>query len=120
MKLSTTPLLALTIFIAVLVPASGCGAPEGCEAFAEHLADVLAKEQGTKVAADVREKMVKKTVESCAAQPPDKAALDCAIKAETSAAMKACEGGDEAEAKDAKAEAKADGKAGAEADAKAN
>jgi hypothetical protein len=86
--------LALGLLVSPL--ATGCGAPEGCDTFAEHLADVLAKEQGGTVPADVREKMVKKTTEACAAQPPSKDALDCAMKADSSKAMKACEGGEEA------------------------
>ena len=83
-------LLALSLSTVAL--ATGCGAPEGCEEFAQHLADVLAQEQSGTVPADVREKMIKKTTEACAAQPPSKDALACAMKADTSTAMKACEG----------------------------
>lgn len=96
MKTLSTIRFALGFGLLATPFASGCGAPEGCDKFAQHLADVLAKEQGGSVPADVREKMIKKTTEACAAQPPDKAALECALAADSSKAMKACEGGEEA------------------------
>jgi hypothetical protein len=36
--------------------------------------------------------MIKKTTESCVADPPSPAALDCALQAQTPEAMKACDG----------------------------
>ena len=70
---------------------TACGDKEGCTKFAEHLADVVAKEKGEAFSAELREKMVKKTVDSCLADPPTPEALQCALKAETSEAMKACD-----------------------------
>lgn len=87
--------LALAASLFALLGA-GCGGGEGCDEFATHLADVLAKENGT-VPAEVREKMIKKTTESCSASPPPKESLDCAMKASTSAQMRACEAAPEAE-----------------------
>jgi hypothetical protein len=70
---------------------AGCGENPQCKAFAEHLADVVAAEKDETVDAEVREKMVKKTTESCVADAPSKAALDCALAAESSEAMKQCD-----------------------------
>ena len=102
-------LLATLAGFALALPA--CGAAEGCEDFANHLADVASKESPTQVDDETRAKMVKKTLDSCNAAPPKKEALDCALKAQTIKDMKACEGGaDEEKKEESKADAKADGK----------
>lgn len=109
-KLFVSALTALALALAL----PGCGGGEGCEDFANHLADIATKEASNPVDDQMRAKMVKKTLDSCSASPPNKEALDCAMKAQTIAAMKACEGGGE---EDDKAEA---GKADGEADGKAD
>jgi hypothetical protein len=88
------------VFLAILLPAIGCADTKQCEAFAEHLAEVVASETKEPVDpdsarraewAEVRGKMVKQTVDACVADPPDEQALDCALAAESSAAMKLCD-----------------------------
>ncbi len=101
---------ALTALVLVL-PA--CGGGEGCEDFANHLADVASKESPTPVDDETRTKMIKKTLDSCNAAAPKKEALDCAMKAQTIKDMKACEGGEEEKKEEGKADAKGDGKADA-------
>jgi hypothetical protein len=76
---------------------AGCG-NEQCDKFGEHLADVAmkeAKQAGQPVADDKRADIVKKTVEACNAEPPTKEALECALAAASTKAMKKCEGVDE-------------------------
>ena len=92
---STTKWMAgLAVAMVALV---GCG-NEQCDAFGEHLADIAikeAKEAGGEVAEDKRAEIVKKTVSACNAEPPKKAALECAMKATSTKDMKKCEGVDE-------------------------
>jgi hypothetical protein len=83
-KLVVAPLLL------VLGP-TGCGQSEKCEAFAEHLADVLIAEKGGEASPEQREKMIKKTIEECTAAPPKAEHLECAMQAGSTVAMKACE-----------------------------
>lgn len=76
---------------------AGCG-NEQCDKLGEHLADVAlkeAKEAGNPVADDQRAEIVKKTSEACNAEPPPKEALECALAADSTKAMKMCEGVDE-------------------------
>jgi hypothetical protein len=76
---------------------AGCG-NEQCTKYGEHLADVVMKEAkaaGQPVAEDKRAELVKKTVEACNAEPPKKETLDCALAADSTKAMKKCEGVDE-------------------------
>jgi hypothetical protein len=80
------------VFLALLLPAAGCTDDTQCKAFAEHVADVVTGEKDKPVDPEVREKMVKKTTESCVAEPPSKEALDCALAAESTEAMKKCDG----------------------------
>lgn len=88
------------LFPAILLPAIGCADTKQCDAFAEHLADVVASETKEPIDADsarraewaeMRSKMVKQTVDACVADPPSKQALDCALAAESSDAMKQCD-----------------------------
>lgn len=81
--------MRLSFMLVLLLPA--CADDTECKAFAEHVADVVANEKGEAVDAEMRAKMVKQTAESCAAEPPSKAALDCAIAAKSSEAMKKCD-----------------------------
>ena len=76
---------------------AGCGY-EQCAKYGEHLADVVLKEAkaaGQPAAEDKRAELVKKTVEACNAEPPTKEALECALAADSTKAMKKCEGVDE-------------------------
>jgi hypothetical protein len=76
---------------------TGCG-NEQCTKYGEHLASVVmkeSKEAGQPVAEDKRAELVKKTIEACNAEPPKKEVLDCALAAESTKAMKKCEGVDE-------------------------
>ena len=105
---------ALTV-LALVLPA--CGGGEGCEDFANHLADVASKEAPAPVDDEMRAKMVKKTLDSCNAAAPKKDALDCAMKAQTIKEMKACEGGPEPKKEEGKADAEGGGKADGKQDA---
>ena len=87
-----TPLLAAPLLLALT--ASGCAGDDRCQRFAEHRADVLAKEKGES-SAENREKMIKATAKTCGDTKPKPETLDCALKAETSAAIKACQPKDE-------------------------
>ncbi len=107
--------------IVAVMALTGCG-NEKCTTLGTHMADVVFKEakaQGNAVAEDKRAEIVKKTTEACNAEPPEDAHLDCALKAESTKAIKACEGGEEKadeKADEKKAgEKKADEKAGADA-----
>jgi hypothetical protein len=84
-----TRILAGSLLAASLL--AGCGGAEGCDEFAEHLADVVAKEKGSALDDDMRAKMIKKTADSCAADPPSPETLECAKTADSTEAMKACE-----------------------------
>ena len=76
---------------------SACADTDTCQKFADHLADVVAKEAGDKqVSAENRDKMIKNTFETCVAEKPKKEQLECAIKADSTEAMKACEKSEEA------------------------
>ena len=86
-----SPSVLVAVFLAS-ASVAGCGGPtKECRAFAEHLADVLVRESGRTVSDDDRTKMVDKTVDACEAEPPSKQTLECAMKADSSDAMKACE-----------------------------
>jgi hypothetical protein len=81
----------------VALSLAGCG-NEQCTKYGEHLADVVLKEAkaaGSPAAEDKRAELVKKTVEACNAEPPKQETLDCALKADSTKAMKKCEGVDE-------------------------
>lgn len=76
---------------------AGCGDAK-CDEYGEHLADVVMKEakaKGDPVADDKRAEIVKKTAEACNAEPPKKEQLECAMAADSTKAMKKCEGVDE-------------------------
>jgi hypothetical protein len=79
------------VLLAILFPALGCADTKQCDAFAEHLADVVASETKEPIDPEMRGKMVKQTVDACVADPPSKQALDCALAAESSDAMKQCD-----------------------------
>ena len=96
--MSTRPLtapsvgLAVGLALALSALAPGCADTEGCQKFAEHLADVIAKEQAdTKISAESRDKLIKNTAETCVADKLPPEAVECGIKAETSEAIKACD-----------------------------
>lgn len=83
--------------IMATITVAGCG-NEQCDELGEHMADLAikeAKEAGHPVADDKRAEIVKKTAEACTAEPPPKDALDCALAADSTKAMKKCEGVDE-------------------------
>lgn len=80
------------VVFALLAPlATGCGDKEGCTKLAQHLTDVVEQERGKELGAELREKMINKTIDSCLAEPPGPEALQCALKASSSEAMKKCD-----------------------------
>jgi hypothetical protein len=92
MRMSPTISNVLRVGVLLLVPTLvGCGDKEGCRKLAEHLADVVTKEQGKPLPAELREKMVKRTLDSCVADPPSPEQLECALGAQSTEAMKACD-----------------------------
>lgn len=85
--------------IVVAMAVAGCG-NEKCAELGAHMADLaLAEAQaaGHAVAEDKRAEIVKKTTDACNAEPPEPEHLECALKAESTRAMKKCEGVDEDE-----------------------
>lgn len=73
---------------------AGCGNAK-CDELGEHMADVVfeeARAAGDPVADDKRAELVKKTIDACNAEPPPADHLECALKADSTVAMKACEG----------------------------
>jgi hypothetical protein len=64
---------------------------DACEQFAKHLAEVVQTEQGEAVPQAQVDKMIEGTVAKCLESPPTDAELKCAMAAQTSEAMKACE-----------------------------
>lgn len=96
MNRTTRPRLWMMGIVAAVL-ATGCGS-EQCDQLGEHLADLAlqeAKAAGQEVADDKRAEIVSKTIEGCNAEPPNKEALECALKASSTKAMKKCEGVDE-------------------------
>jgi hypothetical protein len=88
----TTHKLPLLAALLLAPLGSGCADTSSCEAFAEHLAEIAAKENpNNQLSADNRAKLIKNTTETCVSKKIDNNDLECALKAETSAAMKACE-----------------------------
>ena len=77
--------------LAVFVALTGCADRKACEDFAQHLAEVVAKEKGSELDATLRQKMIDKTIDSCIADPPSPQAMACAMKAESTEAMQACD-----------------------------
>lgn len=77
----------------------GCG-DQKCAELGAHMADLAiaeAKAQGHAVAQDKRDDIVKKTTDACNVEPPEQAHLECALEAQSTKAMKKCEGVDEDE-----------------------
>jgi len=64
---------------------------EACEAFAKHLAGVVADDQGGSVPQEQVDKMIASTTDKCVEAPPGKAEMDCAMAATDLDAMKACD-----------------------------
>lgn len=84
--------------VCAVMALAGCG-DEKCDALGTHMADVVMKEakaSGVDVAEDKREQVIKKTIEACNADPPPAEHLDCALKADNTAAIKECEAEEEA------------------------
>jgi len=80
--------IALTVG---LVAASGCAKDEECKVLAEHVAEVVAEEQGGTLSAENREKMVKETAEQCGSEKPKPAVMKCALAASSTGALKECD-----------------------------
>ncbi|MEM9454716.1 MAG: hypothetical protein AAGF11_11090 [Myxococcota bacterium] len=79
--------------VVVAMALVGCD-NEKCADLGEHMADLVfeeAKVAGHAVADDKRAEIVKKTTDACNAEPPEPEHLDCALKADSTEAMKQCE-----------------------------
>jgi hypothetical protein len=94
MKRITTIAISLGF---VALAATGCDENEDCEKLATHLADVLVAEKGEQPKAELRDKMIRKTTEECTKSPPSPEALECAMAASTSEAIKECDSKDSKE-----------------------
>jgi len=64
---------------------------EACEGLAKHLADVIQTEQGEAVPQDQVDAMVDATAAACLEHTPTEDEMACAMSAQTSAAIKACD-----------------------------
>jgi hypothetical protein len=87
-SIPSTLRLAAFLTVPVLV---GCGDKEGCRKLSEHLTEVVEKERGEPLPDGLREKMAKRTFDSCVADPPTPEQLECALGAQSTEAMKACD-----------------------------
>jgi hypothetical protein len=90
-SISTALRLGALLLAPVLV---GCGDKEGCIELAEHLTDVVAEERGKPLPDELRQKMVKRTLDSCVADPPSAEQLECALATRSTEAMKKCDPAD--------------------------
>ncbi len=85
---NTTLILGLGLCALVL----GCGDTNPkCDELAAHVTKVLASEKGGDVPQEAKDKATKDIVDACNTETPEAAALDCALKAETRAALEACD-----------------------------
>lgn len=72
--------------------AVGCG--EGnpkCDALADHVTKVLSTEKGGDIPQEAKDKATKDIVGACNSEAPPAAVLECAMKAETKAALVECD-----------------------------
>ncbi len=81
----------MRVIAIAFLPLLGCTDTSQCRALAEHVAEVVTREQTETVDAEIRQKMVDQTADACSADPPSKEALACALAADSTAAMKACD-----------------------------
>jgi hypothetical protein len=91
------PMTTMAMTMTMALALAGCG-NEQCDKLGEHMADLVlteAKAAGNEVAEDKRAEIVKKTADACNAEPPSKEHLDCAVAADSTKAIKKCEGVEE-------------------------
>lgn len=96
-------LLSLCALGLVLVaPLAGCdkkddgAVKEKCAKLADHMADVLTAEYDGEVDDEARKRMVNGSKEACVGAPPSDEQHECAMKAQTAKAIRACDDDDAA------------------------
>lgn len=89
---------ALTLLVALSLALAGCdkslpdpAQKSACEGFAAHLATIVQTEQGETVPKEQLDAMLTATVEACLESPPSAEAMQCAMAALDTKAMKACD-----------------------------
>lgn len=87
--LTIAPLLAAVLSLAACDPDPK--QQEACEGFAKHLAEVIQKEQGEDVPQAQVDAMVEATVAGCLEHVPNEAQFECAMAADSTAAIKKCD-----------------------------
>jgi hypothetical protein len=88
---------ALTLLV-VALSLAGCdkslpdpAQKSACEGFAAHLATIVQTEQGETVPKEQLDAMLTSTVEACLESPPSSEAMQCAMAALNTKAIKACD-----------------------------
>ena len=94
MRFLSLALVLSTFTLGACDDADAEAAKKKCGEFAEHVVKVVVKEKGEEVPEDIQKKMLEKTTEDCAADPPSESQFKCGLEAQTTKDMKAC---DEAE-----------------------
>ncbi|MBV1862050.1 MAG: hypothetical protein KUG77_26755 [Nannocystaceae bacterium] len=70
----------------------GCGdSNPKCDELAAHVTKVLSTEKGGDIPQEAKDKATKDIVGACNSEAPPAELLDCALKAETKAALVACD-----------------------------
>ena len=80
-----------TLILGLCTLVLGCDSNPKCDELAEHVTKVLAAEKGEELPDEAKDKAKKDIVGACNSEAPPAEALDCALKAETKAALVACD-----------------------------
>lgn len=82
---NATLILGLGLFV------FGCDSNPKCDELAEHVTKVLSTEKGEDIPQEAKDKAKKDIVGACNSEAPPANVLDCALKAETKAALVECD-----------------------------
>lgn len=80
-----------TVILGLALALSGCDDNPKCTELAEHITKVLVDEKGEDIPQEAKDKAKKDMVASCNSGTPDEAVLECAMKAESQAALIECD-----------------------------
>jgi hypothetical protein len=83
----------ITVLSVVLLSLSlsGCDTNESCEPLAKHITAINVKEAKEKPSDEMIAKSEKELADACNKEPPKKELIDCAMAAESSEALVACD-----------------------------
>lgn len=80
-----------TVILGLALALSGCDDNPKCTELAEHVTKLLVAEKGEDISPEAKDKAKKDIVASCNSDAPDDAVLECAMKAESQAALLECD-----------------------------